>query len=62
PIYEIGRQTCTMLIDLLNGRPLDDSHVLLIPRLIVRESSGSPLAPERRFYEIDVGQELKKTT
>lgn len=40
PIYEIGRRTCAMLIDLINGRQPAESHILLTPRLIVRESSG----------------------
>lgn len=40
PIYEIGQKTCAMLIDLINGRPLDKSHILMTPTLIVRESSG----------------------
>jgi DNA-binding LacI/PurR family transcriptional regulator len=44
PIYSIGRQVCAMLIDLINGRPLANPHVLLEPTLIVRESSGQPIA------------------
>lgn len=44
PIYEIGRQACAMLIDIINGRPLLESHVLLMPTLVVRESSGRFLA------------------
>ena len=40
PIYDIGRQACGMLIDMINGRPLQDSQVLLTPSLIVRDSSG----------------------
>jgi len=43
PIYDIGRKTCAMLIELVNGRPLDDPHVLLTPSLIVRASSGDPV-------------------
>ncbi|MEZ4645902.1 MAG: LacI family DNA-binding transcriptional regulator [Chloroflexota bacterium] len=45
PIYEIGRRTCAMLIDMINGRSPADSHVLLTPTLIVRDSSGIPLSP-----------------
>lgn len=44
PIYSIGRQVCAMLIDLINGRPLANPHVLLEPTLIIRESSGQPIA------------------
>jgi LacI family transcriptional regulator len=39
PIYAIGRQICQMLIQLLQGNPLAERHVLLQPELIVRESS-----------------------
>jgi LacI family transcriptional regulator len=42
PIYDIARKTCAMLIDIINGRPLDQSHILLTPTLIVRASSGRP--------------------
>ncbi len=41
PIYDIGRRTCAMLIDLINGRSPDSQHVLLTPKLIIRESSGT---------------------
>jgi len=40
PIYEIGRRTCTMLINILNGRTPQNGHILLTPSLVVRESSG----------------------
>lgn len=40
PIYEIGRQTCTMLIDIINGRETENRHVLLTPSLVIRSSSG----------------------
>jgi LacI family transcriptional regulator len=43
PIYEIGRRTCAMLIEIINGRSPQDRRVLLTPELIVRESSGSAL-------------------
>jgi LacI family transcriptional regulator len=42
PIYEIGRKTCAMLIDLVHGRELEERQVLLTPTLIVRASSGPP--------------------
>ena len=44
PIYDIGRRTCAMLIEIINGRPPANPHVLLMPELIIRESSG----PTRR--------------
>jgi len=44
PIYDIGRRTCAMLIELVNGRTLDDPHVLLTPSLIIRASSGDPVS------------------
>ena len=43
PIYDIGRQTCAMLIDIVNGRPPTNQHVLLTPTLVVRASSGSSI-------------------
>ncbi len=43
PIYEIGQDTCAMLIDLLNGRPPKNPYTLLKPTLIIRESSGTSL-------------------
>jgi LacI family transcriptional regulator len=39
PIYEIGRRICRMLIRLLEGKPLEDRHVLLEPELVIRASS-----------------------
>ncbi len=44
PIYEIGRRTCAMLIDIVNGRTPPNPHSLLIPTLVVRASSGQPIA------------------
>ena len=43
PIYDIGRQTCAMLIDIVNGRAPENPSVLLTPTLIVRASSGSSI-------------------
>ncbi|MCA9872912.1 MAG: LacI family DNA-binding transcriptional regulator [Ardenticatenaceae bacterium] len=42
PIYDIGRRTCAMLIEIINGRPPANPHILLTPELVVRESSGPP--------------------
>jgi DNA-binding LacI/PurR family transcriptional regulator len=41
PNYEIGQETCAMLIDIVNGRTLQNPHVLLTPTLDVRASSNS---------------------
>ncbi|NHZ72756.1 MAG: substrate-binding domain-containing protein [Aquificales bacterium] len=41
PIYEIGRRTCAMLIDLVNGRSPEKLHILLKPELVIRETSGA---------------------
>jgi LacI family transcriptional regulator len=41
PIYDIGRQICDMLIRRIGGEELAESHVLLQPELVVRESSGA---------------------
>lgn len=40
PLYDIGQTACGMLIDLVNGRSLENKHVLLTPTLVVRASSG----------------------
>jgi len=42
PIYEIGRRTCAMLIEIVNGRSPAQPHILLTPELVIRESSGQP--------------------
>lgn len=47
PIYTIGRKTCAMLIDSLNGRQPERPNVLLTPELIVRQSTG-PVPIDRR--------------
>jgi LacI family transcriptional regulator len=41
PIYSIGRQICSMLIQLIRNEELAERHVLLQPELIIRESSGA---------------------
>lgn len=43
PIYEIGQQTCAMLIELINGRTPDNPHTLLTPILTIRASSGKSI-------------------
>jgi LacI family transcriptional regulator len=43
PIYEIGQQTCAMLIDVINGRSPKNAHALLTPSLVIRQSSGTAL-------------------
>lgn len=39
PIYQIGRRICAMLLNLVQGKALEERHVLLQPELIVREST-----------------------
>jgi LacI family transcriptional regulator len=43
PIYEIGKATCVMLIEVINGRSPPNPHTLLTPTLIVRASSGKTI-------------------
>jgi LacI family transcriptional regulator len=38
PIYAIGRQICQMLIQLIQGEPLDERHVLLQPEARTRST------------------------
>lgn len=40
PIYQIGKMVCQMLIRLLQGNPLEETHVILQPTLVVRASTG----------------------
>jgi LacI family transcriptional regulator len=40
PIYEIGRTICRMLIQLIQEEELEERHVLLQPKLVIRESTG----------------------
>ncbi len=42
PIYHIARTICEMLIDILNEGELDERHILLTPKLVVRSSSKPP--------------------
>ena len=39
PIWEVGQQVIAILIGILHGAPPANSHVLLDPQLIIRESS-----------------------
>ena len=41
PIYKIGGMVCEMLIQLIQGKTLDEKHILLEPELVVRRSSKS---------------------
>ena len=41
PVYELGREICNMLIHMIRGEALEERHVLLQPRLIIRDSSGT---------------------
>jgi len=52
PIYEIGRRTCAMLINILNESYLDEQRVVLTPSLVVRESSGQPLYSRRKRQDV----------
>jgi len=40
PLYQIGGMVCEMLIQLIQGEPLEEKNILLKPELIVRQSSG----------------------
>jgi DNA-binding LacI/PurR family transcriptional regulator len=40
PVYDIGCLICEMLVRLVQGEELAERHVLLLPELVVRESSG----------------------
>ena len=41
PVYEIGQRICRMLIQLIEGKTLEERHVILEPQLVVRESCGA---------------------
>jgi LacI family transcriptional regulator len=41
PVYSIARRLVTMLLALINGQPLPERQVRIVPRLLIRESSGS---------------------
>ncbi len=40
PIYQIGKMVCQMLIRLLRGETLEETHVILQPTLVVRASTA----------------------
>ncbi|HHB91288.1 MAG TPA: LacI family transcriptional regulator [Anaerolineae bacterium] len=40
PIYKIGRMLTEMLIQIIQGKPLETRQILLTPQLIVRQSCG----------------------
>jgi LacI family transcriptional regulator len=40
PVYEIGRQVCEMLVQLIEGENLTQTQLLLQPRLIIRQSTS----------------------
>ncbi|MAU08611.1 MAG: LacI family transcriptional regulator [Anaerolineaceae bacterium] len=44
PIYRIGELVAEMLIQIINGEPPEQTGILLEPKLIIRASSGQPLA------------------
>lgn len=39
PLAEVGERLVTMLVDLCQGRPVPEPHVILSPQLVIRESS-----------------------
>ena len=50
-IAEVGERLAIMLADLLAGRAIAESHILLQPELIIRESSTQPHGREVSFLE-----------
>lgn len=46
PIWEIGQRVMSMLLGILHETPPEEPHVLLMPRLIVRKSSGKAVQPQ----------------
>jgi LacI family transcriptional regulator len=44
PIYEIGKRTCAMLINMVLKQQLEEQHILLVPSLVKRASSGPYMA------------------
>jgi LacI family transcriptional regulator len=39
PVYDIGQMVCQMLLTLIQGEILDPAELLLVPQLIVRQST-----------------------
>jgi DNA-binding LacI/PurR family transcriptional regulator len=44
PIYELGKASGRMLINLIEGNPIESNPEILDANLIVRESCGSHLS------------------
>ena len=44
PVYQIGEKVCLMLIQRLAGETLEEEHIILRPRLVLRQSSGGKRA------------------
>jgi DNA-binding LacI/PurR family transcriptional regulator len=40
PVYDIARQLVSMLLALINGKPLDERQIKIRPKLLIRESTG----------------------
>ena len=55
PIYQIGSMVCEMLLEILLGKTPDQQHVLLKPKLIIRQSCGANHS--QSFASIPVLQE-----
>jgi LacI family transcriptional regulator len=47
PIYEIGRRLTDMLVNIMQDNPLDKPHILMEPKLIIRDSSGKKITTPR---------------
>ena len=39
PIYQMGMQSCNLIIDMIEGRPIVDRHIILNTELVIREST-----------------------
>ena len=39
PIYEMGKRAASMLLELIDGKKLDDVHVVYDTKLVIREST-----------------------
>jgi LacI family transcriptional regulator len=54
PIYQIGKMVCQMLIRLLRGEPLEETHVILQPTLVIRASTmGGRRVEEQAVREFE---------
>ena len=43
PVYKIGRMVCEMLIKRIRGEFLEEEQIILMPSLVIRQSSGGQL-------------------